>query len=219
MFYSDAFKINWATGSAISWEIICPSPPGGNVNTFLYLTATNRTGKGVEAFISYNGQHLAFFQVFDWARFPTNPWQTNVPFAALGSYVRPQTAHGQLYQVLPLLNVTFQSTASHWYNQVWLSNHVANRWDLIYQFDYPATLAEQYGAWVGSWGPIIETFQGTYHGTNVMGALNTQLIARDSNHQWGTWQFLTPSDSSIRTDNIGFHLLFLDPNHGWAVNS
>lgn len=73
MFYTDPFKKNWATGTAIYWEIICPTPPGGNVNNFLYLTATNRAGKGVEAFISYNGQSQTFFKVFDWARSPSSP--------------------------------------------------------------------------------------------------------------------------------------------------
>ena len=47
MFYNGAFKTNWSTGTAIYWEIVCPTPPGGNVNNFLYLTATNRSGKGV----------------------------------------------------------------------------------------------------------------------------------------------------------------------------
>jgi len=219
MFYNSPFKTNWATGTAIYWEIVCPTPPGGNVNTFLYLTATNRSGKGVEAFIAYNGQDQTFFKVFDWARYPAAPWQTNIPFANLASYVRTESAHGHPYQVLPLLNITYQSAANHWYNQVWLWNRAANRWDLIYQFDYSATLAEQQGVWVGSWGPIVETFQNPYQGTNPMGALNTQAISRASNNQWGEWHLLGPSDSYVRTDNTGFHLLFLDPNYSWAVNS
>ncbi len=219
MFYNSSFKANWATGTAIYWEILCPTPPGGNVNNYLYLTATNRAGKGVEAFISYDGQSQTFFKVFDWARYPAAPWQTNIPFANLGSYVQTGSAHGHPYPVLPLMNVTDQSAANHWYNQVWLLNHTANRWDLVYQFDYPATLVEQQGVWVGSWGPIVETFQNPYQGTNPMGALNTQLISRASNNQWGTWHLLGPSDSSVRTDNVGFHLLFLDPNYNWAVHS
>jgi hypothetical protein len=219
MFYNSPFKANWATGTAIYWEIICPTPPGGNVNTYLYLTATNRSAKGVEAFIAYNGQNQTFLKVFDWARIPAAPWQTNVPFANLASYVRTESAHGHPYQVLPLLNITYQSAANHWYNQVWLWNHAANGWDLIYQFDYPATLADQQTGWVGSWAPIVETFQNPYQGTNPIGALNTQVIGRASNNQWGAWHLLGSSDSYVRTDNTGFHLLFLDPNYNWAVNS
>jgi hypothetical protein len=51
MFYNDVFKTNWGTATAIYWEIICPIPPGGNIDNFLYLTATNRSAKGIEAFV------------------------------------------------------------------------------------------------------------------------------------------------------------------------
>lgn len=219
MFYNAPFKTNFATGTAIYYEIVCPNPPGGNVNTFLYLTATNRSSKGVEAFISYNGQNQTYFKVFDWARYPAAPWQTNIPFANLGNYLTMQSSHGNSYQVLPLMNVTSQSGTDYWYNQVWLWNHVANRWDLIYQYGYSATQADQKSGWVGSWGPIVETFQDAYQGTNPMGALNTQLLSRDNNNQWGSWYFLSATDSYVRVDNKGFHLLFLDPNYTWAVNS
>jgi hypothetical protein len=219
MFYNSAFKTNWATETSFYFDIICPTPPGGNVNTFLYLTATNRSGKGVEAFIAYNGQSQTFFKVFDWARYPAAPWQTNIPFANLASYVRTDSAHGHPYQVLPVWNSTFQSAANHWYNQVLLWNHVANRWDLVYQFDYSATLADQQGVWVGSWALIVETFQNSYQGTSPMGALTTMLIGRDSNNQWGQWHLLGASDCYVRIDNVGFQLLFLDPNYSWAVNS
>jgi hypothetical protein len=117
------------------------------------------------------------------------------------------------------MNFTYQSAANHWYNQIWLRNRTANRWDLIYQYDYTATLAEQQNVWVGSWGPIVETFQNPYSGTKPMGALNTQLVSRASSNQWGAWHALGSVDSSVRTDNVGFHLLFLDPNYNWAVNS
>lgn len=66
-FYTDpGFKTAWGHGTSLAFDIVCPTPPGGNVNTWLYLTATNRSGKGVEAFISYNGQNDTHFKVFDW---------------------------------------------------------------------------------------------------------------------------------------------------------
>jgi hypothetical protein len=218
MFYNTAFKTNFSTATAIYWEIICPNPRGGNVNTFLYLTATNRSSLGVEAFISYNGQNQTFLKVFDWARYPAAPWQTNIPFANLAAYLRTESSHGHPYQVLPLINVTSQSGTNHWYNQVWLWNHVANRWDLAYQYGYAATLQQQQAGWVGSWEPIVETFQNAYTGTRPMGALSTQCISKTGN-QWGAWHFLSAADGYVRTDNKGFRLLFLDANYNWAVNS
>ena len=219
LFYEAGFKSNYATGTAIAWDIICPTPPGGNVNTFLYLTATNRTAKGVEAFVSYDGQNQTFFKVFDWARNPAAPWQTNIPFANLGNYVRTDSTHGNTYDVLPVLNVTQQGSPNQWWNQVYLWNHVANHYDLIYQFEYTATLADQQNNWVGSWAPIVETFQNPYMNTSPMGTINTQLISKNAGNQWGAWGLLASSDSYIRTDNVGFHLLFLDPNYTFAVNS
>jgi len=52
-----------------------------------------------------------------------------------------------------------------------------------------------------------------------MGLLSKQIISRDSNNHWGAWHLLGPSDSYVRTDNTGFHLLFLDANYAWAVNT
>jgi hypothetical protein len=221
VFYNDAFKTNWATGTTIYWEIVCPTPPGGNVDTFLYLTATNRSAKGVEAFISYEGQGSTFFKVFDWAQATSNPWQINIAFANLANYVRTESSHGSPYQVLPLMNTTYEGVPGHWTNQVWLLNHATDpsRWDLVYSYDYADTTADQHTGWIGSWGPIVETFQNYYTATQPMGALNTQIISRDANQQWGTYHQLGPADSDIRTDNVGFQLLFLDAYYNWAVNS
>ncbi len=217
MFYDARFKTDFATGSAIYWEIICPQPPGGNVNTWLYLTATNRTSKGVEAFISYNGQNSTFFKVFDWAR--SDHWQTNIPFANLKDYIITRSAHGNSYKVLPLINATQSSSATLWWNQVWLPNRVTGNLDLVYQYNYTSSATEQKTGWVGSWGPIVETFQASYSGTKPMGAVRTFLTSKNASNQWGAWHLLSSSDSYVRTDNKGFVLLFNDPNHTWAVDS
>ena len=217
MFFTDAFKTNWATATALWFDIVCPNPPGGNVNTYLYLTAMNRAARGVEAFVSYNGQNSTFFKVFDWAR--TDHWQTNISFASLGNYLRTASAHGNSYQVLTVANATIQDGANAWRNEVWLWNRSASRWDLTYQHNYTATLAQQQTGWVGSWGPIIETFQDLYLGTNHLGFLSTRFISRNASGQWGDWFLLGGSDSSIRVDNKGFCLVFNDPNHTWAAYS
>lgn len=216
-FYEDAFKTNFTTGTGICWDVICPTPPGGNVNTYLYLTATNRSSLGVEALVAYNGQNQTSFEVFDWARYPATPWQTNIPFANLASYLRTESAHGQPYKTLMLTNLTFADATGLWHNQVILWNEGAARWELVYDYQYSATLAQQQATFYGSWGPIVETFQPSYSGTEPMGALGTQIIGRDD--QWGSWQNLGGSDSYLRTDNVGFSLMFLDANHNWAVKS
>lgn len=217
MFYNNSFRSDFATGTGIYWEIICPQPPGGNVNTWLYLTAMNRAAKGLEAFISYNGQGDTRFKVFDWAR--TDQWQTNIPFANLGNYLINRSAHGNSYQVLPVMNVTQSTSATSWWNQVWLPNRVTGNLDLIYQYNYTSNSSEQKTGFTGTWGPIVETFQNSYTGTKPMGAIRTYLISKNSSNTWGSWHLLSGTDSWVRIDNKGFVLLFNDPNYTWAVKS
>jgi len=95
-------------------------PPGGNVNTWLYITATNRSGLGVEAFVSYYGQDTPHFRVYDWAR--TDSWQIDIPFTALDNYLTTMTAHGALYPVLSVWNGTWSIDTNRYRNQALLYN-------------------------------------------------------------------------------------------------
>jgi hypothetical protein len=52
-----------------------------------------------------------------------------------------------------------------------------------------------------------------------MGALSAQLIGSDNNGVWGNWAPLSPPNSNVRTDNVGFNLVFIDPNYAFVVNS
>jgi len=217
MFYTAGFRTAFTRGTSFFYEIVCPHQPGGNVNTWLYLTATNRASRGVEAFVSYQGQNDTRFKVFDWAR--PDQWQTNIPFANLGSYLRSTVSHGFGFQVLLVWNSTFEIAPNRWRNEVLLHNRAANRWDLVYQFDYASTTAEERTGWPGSWGPIVETFQSSYQNTRWLGFLNTMLTGRDAAGQWSNWALLAGNQSTIRNDGQGFSPLFLDPNHTFVVRS
>lgn len=219
MFYEDAFRTSFQSGTAISCEYICPVPPGGNVSTFLYLTATNRASKGVEAFVAYNGQNEVAFRIFDWARPDSDHWQTNLPYAQLTNYLFQRSSHGTNFVTLPVMNYTFEVAPSQWRNQAFLRNKVTDTWDLVYQYDYSSTIGEQTQSWVGSWGPIVETFQDAYVGTNAMGALDTMLASMNPDGTWTPWSALSGSESHVRVDNKGFSVVFLDANHDWAVQS
>ena len=56
------------------------------------LDGDEPSARGVEAFVSYQGQNDTRFKVFDWAR--SDQWQTNIPFANLASYLRSTVSHG-----------------------------------------------------------------------------------------------------------------------------
>ena len=90
---------------------------------------------------------------------------------------------------------------------------------MVYQYDYAATDSEQKTGWIGSWAPIVETFQPLYVQTSPMGALGAQLVGSDNNGVWGSWAPLSASNSYVRTDNVGFNLVFLDPDYAFVVNS
>ena len=121
--------------------------------------------------------------------------------------------------MLPVWNGTWAIDAETYRNQALLYNNVRQGWDLVYQYDYAATDSQQKTGWIGSWAPIVETFQSLYVNTNGMGALGAYLISSDNNGLWGTWELLSPANSYVRTDNMGFQLVFLDPNYAFVVDS
>jgi hypothetical protein len=220
-FYNQGFQTAFDLGTALTWDIICPDAPGGNVTDWLYVTAMNRAALGVEAFVSYHGQDEPRFKIFDWARDPH--WQTDMPWSAMGDYLRRREAHGQTYQTLRVWNGTFQVTPGRWRNEVWLANRQSDDYDVIYAYEYAATRDAQNSIdappFVGSWGPIVETFQPYYSGTNDLGALATQLQNMGDDGNWSLPALLSPADSYVREDNVGFRPRFIDPNHAFAVYS
>jgi hypothetical protein len=217
VFYTPTFKTGWGNATAVICDFVCPTLPGGNINTFLYLTATNRAALGVEALVAYDGQRRPHFEVFDWAR--PDHWQTNIPSSALEKYLSGLSSHGHPYLVLPVWNSATLVDADRYRNQVLLYDQVRGGWDLIYQYDYGATDSQQKSGWVGSWGPLVEAFQPRYMRTNQLGAVDVQLVSADDTGQWGSWMRLAPLNSYIRADNLGFHLAFLDPNYAFTVDS
>lgn len=219
VFYNDAFKQAWSTGTATSYDLICPQAPGGNVDTWLYLTTTNRAAYGVEAFVSYYGQDEPLFKIFDWAQAATNPWQITLPFSQLGAYLFPRAQFGTAPQVLSIKNATFLLGGQFWRNEVHLYNYLRHGWDLVYQYDYWADTWSQKNNWIGSWGPIVETFQPFYIGTNPLGARRTLLTEADESGCWNAWSLLQAPESYVRQDNVGFELRNIAPNFAFVALS
>jgi hypothetical protein len=217
--YYQTFKRYFATGTSLGWDIICPDTPGGNVNDFLYVTGMNRAVRGLEAFVAYFAQNASSFCVWDWAR-PAPQLQVDVPLAFIGDYRRTVDSHGLPRQIIGVTNTTVELSPGTWSNMVHLWNHVQNRHDLIYRFDYPATLAQQTAmSTFGNWGPIVETWQPYYSGTKPLGSLGASICTRDSGGNWGPWGLLTPNQSYVHNGNVGFRVEFLDPNFNFAVRS
>lgn len=221
-YFTSSFKDDFTTGTNIYYNIICPSTAGGNVNNLLYLTSSNRAAKGVEAFIYYDKQNNPTFRVFDWSRPEAEHWQTNLSYNELKQkYLWTINIKGTNRQCVTVQNQTYQTSSNKWINVVWLKNSNTGEYDRIYSHTYTATLADQRDSYFGSWGPIVETFQNSYSNTNVMGFYNINLQSKTTSYSSSTWngfELLTSNVSTIRSDNLGFKLLFLDPNYTFAVN-
>jgi hypothetical protein len=217
IFYKPEYKVAWETGSAIELYIVCPTVAGGNVSTWLYLTATNRTAKGVEAFVSYYAQDEFRLTVFDWAR--PERWQVDGPHSTLARYLSTLEIGGTTYQVLHVVSSTYQSGESFWTNEVYLLNATSEQADLIYSFEYPASAQEQKTGWIGSWGPIIETFQDRYLGTHQLGFAHAKVVSRDASFRWGELEALNSATSLLQEDDQGFSIVVLAPNHTLIVES
>ena len=220
VFYANDFRRSFTTGTGLVMDFIAPTAPGGNVGNYLYLTETNRAAKGVEALILYNGQNELRFRVFDWAR--SDPWSANIDvgFADLHEmgHLSRKTVGDSDYQILTVQNQTYLVEGNSWANAVWLYNYVKGTWDLVYTYEYSATEDEQKTGWPGSWGPIVETFQNAYSSVNPLGFLQVRLSSRDAGMSWNDWQLLSDAQSAVREDGIGFQMLFLAPNHSFAVH-
>jgi len=216
VFYQPEYKVAWDTGSALEFYIVCPAVVGGNVSTWLYLTATNRTAKGVEALVSYYSQEEFRLTVFDWSR--PDRWQVDRPCSTLGNYLRSLEIGGVTHQVLHVLNSTYCSGDAGWTNEVYLVDNVSGQMDLIYSFDYVSTVDEQRTGWVGSWGPLVEAFQDRCQDTNQLGFAYASVASHTASAHWD-WEALRPSTSYLREDSLGFSIAFIRPNHTMIVES
>lgn len=157
VFYNSNYQSNFTTGTTIAHDIVCPTTPGGDVNTWLYLTSTNRAAKGVEALIRYYGQEDIRFRVYDWARPEEDRWQVTMMYSQLVPYLTKKTINGVSRQCVTVQNVTVQVSATQWKNVVYLMNYSTGNYDSIYSYVYTATLVDQRDSHYGSWGPIVET--------------------------------------------------------------
>ena len=217
-FYSDRYKSDFETGAAIEHLIICPDTAGGDLSGYLYLTSTNRTTKGVEAFISYYGQEKCMFKVFDWAR--TEQWQLVIEYEELKKYFVIVPVLGANYQALHVMNLTYESSTGQWINDVCLKDPQSGELVVVYRYEYACSAEEQKNpaVYTGSWGPIIETFQKRHNQLNPVGFINTYVAGRDRNGNWEHWKRLDADISSMRDDGVGLSLLHLEPNHSFICN-
>jgi hypothetical protein len=213
-FYTEDFRRSWGTGTSLRFDIVCPERPGGNVSDWLYLTSTNRSTVGVEALVSYHAQDEPQFFIYEWA---VPGFVVSVPLASLAPYLAAGKGERSSSRNLSVWNSTYNIGGFYWRNAVYLHNRVRQGWDLIYQNDYASDDATQKSG--GGWGPIVETFQPAYSGTQPMGFKRTAFSEADSSGRWSQWALLKPDQSTVRQDNNGFDVRDMNPNFGFTAVS
>ena len=219
MFYNDAFKSSYATGTAITWEIICPPVPGGNVSDFLYITATNRTAKAWRPCgLPWPGEFLVRnLRLGQAGRLPFPAADSSFPTWAVSG--KPRRCMASLCPVIAVMNTTYQQVRVHglmkFASWMWAPGNGISSFSSSTQPHCRIKLAIGWEAGAlllkPSKTPMLEPIP--------MGALSTQLISRDAAGNWGQWSQLTNTQSQLRTDNKGMVPLFVDPNFSWAVHS
>jgi hypothetical protein len=224
LYYAHEFRSQFGSGTGIQYHIVCPTVVGGSVSTYLYLTATNRAALGCEAYISYFAQDPPDFRVYDWSVSGEDKLRVTLPFDQYPQYRLNVLAYEQTHQTVYVRNLTYRIGAGLWRNAVLLLNPTESRFDLIYKNDYEATPADQKKDNLGFWGPIVEVFEDSYAGTNTIGFMQAQLATRDSGSgEWAPdapqWRHLSPAQSAIQPERLGFERLQLEPNHSFLVKA
>ena len=225
--YTLDFNLAYTNGTAITYQVICPTVVGGNFTNFLYLTATNRASFGLEAYVSYPlPSSNADFNIYDWSLAQTDlqhGFLRSYPFAMLGQYLFSLSAHGQIFQTLFVNNVTFETGNKQWTNAAMLFNTVTLTWDCFYSSVYTATLAQQQNfGLAGFWGPIAETHEApnfVFTGLKTVGFFQSQVSTTDGAGTPMVTTLLNPSNTLFEGLRFGFRQVFLNANYDWAVNA
>lgn len=209
VWYRDG-QLLFQQSTALYHYIITPSQAGGATNTWLYLTATNRAAKGVEAFASYYAQENPIFKVFDWAKPEAEHWSLAIPYAQLREYLLTLELGGETYEALYVINITRLLSGTNWVNEVLLHNGETGTRDLVYSYNY--TLASNDEQRWGGWAPIVETFQDDYGNTNPVGFWESVLV------QDGVERQLTDASTYIEDNKHGIQIFHRVPNHSFLAH-
>jgi hypothetical protein len=216
VYYNKDFRQDFTNQAHLDFSITIPTNIGGNLNSWLYLTATNGTAKGVEALVSYDGQSEPTFSIFDWSIDDSSKrWAGNIAYGNLTDYISNETINGNSVNTLRVLNSTSLINGTTWQNEVSLYNIKNTTWDLVYSNTYQLNSNNnQMDDYFGSWGPIVETFQTDYSNITSIGFSNARLYNNSNESK------LLDSNSVIRKDVTitGINIAYIDPNWTFLVN-
>jgi hypothetical protein len=189
--------------TAVYFYLVAPPTIGlQTMADLLYMTSSNTASKGCEALLSYftNEQDRCAFRIWDWAHPDVDgggKFVKSYTYDEMQAYLIPYQfaleTGTQLDTVCAYIaNITRQTGANTFQNEVYLQNHATGTRDLMwsYPFEWPdKPTAERF--W---WGPIFETFPdpgAVFTLTNPVGFDRTMVV------QDGLAHTLTDENSSL----------------------
>lgn len=204
-------ELTYETSSTLFYRIVAVPDVGTDLSEWLYLTSTNHSPRGTEAYISYEKRLNPTFSVFDWSKLEGEQWVVCKPYSELSNYLMTFTVSNHEYPTIYVMNNTRKKpgTASTWINEVMLLNKVTNAYDFVYSSEYPLPASE-----VGNgldWGPIVESVPPGLTETNRIGFFNATLLLD------GTAFKLTQDVTDRNLEESGFDLVLLEPNFSFIV--
>lgn len=212
--YGAYYKSNalaFTNSSMLRYNIVVIPQIGNAQNKWLFLTSTNRSPRGVEAYIAYQQQNYPSFKVFDWSKAGKARFALSRPYELLGDYLVPHEAGGVEYQTIHVSNNTRRIAGDNWINEVFLLNRTTSHYDWIYSNEYElAQIDEDDYKW---WGPIVETFPPFPFTINNVGFFDAQLLQDDK-----PAQMLTPDVTNLRVDHPGYTVVLNEANHSFIVH-
>jgi autotransporter-associated beta strand protein len=205
----DGGLLEWSNSTVIDFYPITPSNLG-QVPSTLYLTATCRAQKGTESLIAYWSSRSPSFAVYDWSQ-PNDPWQVQIEVATNYLSQRPDE-FGINRQMTHIRNGTYYLGITNgqygFENRVMLFDFSRNGWDLMYATNYlVGSLTNNYydaSTSLGTWGPIVETFD-SYTNVGPVGFDLCRLF------QDGQVNWLVPSETSVQQNGT-------EENLSWSTN-
>jgi hypothetical protein len=210
-FWPKKHQLPFCKSTAIRHLIVFPDAVGGDFNTFLYQTSTNRSRKGTEAHIAfrYVPGEAPWFWIFDWS-VCDGVLIRHVPVTKMSKWVFPLKVGKIDRKGVLVVNQTRLINDKSWINCVYLGafeNGQLRRFDNVYSNTYSLDSddEQQPNDDFGFWGPEIESFQCYKRPINAMGFTGCWMI------QDGKSIALDESNSELHNDGFGLQIFYSPP--------
>jgi hypothetical protein len=208
-FWPKSDQLLFKKSTAIRYVIVFPDAVGGDFNSYLYQTSTNRSEKGTEAHIAFANPNPPEFWIYDWS-LCNKRLARQVPVSKMGKWVFPLQVDGFERKGVLVVNQTRLVKETTWINCVYLAvfeNGQPIRFDAVYSNTYVLDdNKEQQPTCNGYWGPQIESFQNYTRPIHAMGFTGCWMI------QDGKSIALDASNTDPHDDDQGYGLtIFYNP--------